>query len=119
MKRDMELVRKVLAATEEHAKGTGWVKLEIEGHSAEEVSYHVKLLTEARMLTAENLTSHAGFCWMPKSLTWAGHEFLDAVRNETVWSKTKAVIKDKGGSVPFEVIKAIAIKVVASHFGVG
>src|SRR5215208_2731090 len=117
MKRDMELVRKILLETEQYAKGTGWVNIEIPGYSSEDVSYHVKILGEAGLLAAQDLTTHNGFCWMPRSLTWEGHEFLDAVRNDTVWVKTKNVVKEKGGSVPFEVIKELAVRFAGSLFG--
>ena len=56
------------------------------------------------------------FEWQPKSLTWEGHEFLDAVRHETVWAKTKEVVKSKGGSVSFEVLKELAIQTFKSTF---
>jgi len=29
---------------------------------------------------------------------------LDAVRNDTVWTQTKDLVADKGGSVPFDVL---------------
>jgi hypothetical protein len=48
-----------------------------------------------------------------------GHEFLDAACNETVWKKTTEIITDKGGSIPFEVLKDLLIKGVATLFGVG
>lgn len=119
MKRDMELVRKILLETEQYPKGTGWLNVEIAGYSKADVSYHVKILSQAGLLTAQDLTTRDGFCWMPTSLTWDGHEFLDAVRNDTVWTKTKDLVKEKGGSVPFEVIKALAIKFAGSLFGLG
>jgi hypothetical protein len=80
MKRDLELARSVLLATEDYPQATGWVNLEIPGYGPEEVSYHVEVLSEAGLLSAQNLTTHSWFCWVPKSLTWEGHEFLDATR---------------------------------------
>jgi hypothetical protein len=32
----------------------------------------------------------------PRRLTWHGHEFIDAARNDTTWNRTKAAI----GSAP-------------------
>jgi hypothetical protein len=119
MKRDLELVRKILLAAEDRTTDTGWLILEIEGHTPEEISYHVRLLHEAGLLQAENLTDATGALWAPKRLTWEGHEFLDAARNDTVWNKTKDVVRDKGGSVPFEVLKELVVKIAASFFGLG
>jgi len=119
VKRDMELVRRVLLAMEEHPEPVGWLTITVEGYSDEEVSYHVKMLHEAGFLTAENLTTFGGFCWMPKSLTWEGHEFLDTVKNDTVWRKTKDFVKEKGGAISIDMLKVVATKIAASHFGVG
>jgi hypothetical protein len=118
MKRDMELVRQILLKTEQNTEVDGWIDLDIEGHAPEEVSYHVKLLADAGLLEAQDLTTTEEFEWKPKSLTWNGHEFLDAARNETIWKKTTEIVKDKGGSIPFEVLKDLLIKVATTFFGV-
>lgn len=119
MKRDMELVREILLKTEAYPEGSGWVDLHIDGPSAEIVSYHVKIMAEAGLLEAHDLSTMGNFSWKPGALTWHGHEFLDAVRNDTVWKKTRELVKDKGGSVPFEVLQALVIKVAGSFFGLG
>jgi DNA-binding transcriptional ArsR family regulator len=119
MKRDMELVRQVLLQTEKSVSVRGEIDLNIEGYSPEEIYYHVKILSDAGLLEANDLTTYDGFEWRPKNLTWKGHEFLDAARNETVWKKTTEIVKDKGGSIPFEVLKDLLIKGVATVFGVG
>ncbi len=45
----------------------------------------------------------------PRSLTWGGHDFLDAIRNDDVWSKTKSTVQEKVGSATFEVVKALGL----------
>ena len=117
MKRDMELVRQILFALEEHDKPGDWCIVTIEGRSAIEISYHVKLLNDAGYLEAEDISTSDGFAWRPTSLTWQGHEFLDAVRNDTVWNNTKKAVADKGGSIPFELLKELAIGFARAHFG--
>jgi hypothetical protein len=115
MKREMELVRKILLETEASDNSPiEWIELNIEGYKPEFVSYHVKIMVAAGLIEAEDLTTIGNFEWQPKSLTWQGHEFLDAVRNETVWAKTKEVVKSKGGSVAFEVLKEIAVQISKS-----
>ena len=117
MKRDMELVRKILLETEAASHSPiEWIVLNIEGYDPACISYHVKIMKEAGLIDAENLTTLSHFEWQPKSLTWEGHEFLDAVRNETVWAKTQEVVKSKGGSVSFEVLKELAIQTFKSTF---
>jgi hypothetical protein len=51
-----------------------------------------------------------------KALTWEGHEFLDATKNETVWNKTKQLIADKGGSISIEVLKALLQQLLLKTF---
>jgi hypothetical protein len=116
MKRDMDLIRKILFQVEEKGQPLGWVDLEIPGYAPEQIAQHVRLLEEAGLIEAQNLSTMDGFDYRPKRLTWAGHEFLDAARNDTVWNRTKEMVKDKGGSIPFEVLKGLLVKVASSLF---
>jgi hypothetical protein len=118
MKRDLDLVRKILFETERKPSPRGLVNLQIPGYSEEEVSYHVKLLADAGLIEAQDLSTMHGFSWQPKALTWEGHEFLDAARNDTVWNRTKDEVKEKGGTVSFEVLKHLLIRGVSALFGV-
>jgi hypothetical protein len=38
------------------------------------------------------------------NLTWAGHEFADAARDEKRWKKAMAVVREKSGSVTMSVL---------------
>ena len=53
MKRNMELVRKILFALEERTSTVGG-SLMVEGHSREEVAYHCNLLFDAGLVRAYN-----------------------------------------------------------------
>lgn len=90
MKRDMDLCRIVLDAIETKP-GVGPAPIEIADYSQEEVSYQVMILAEGGYLNAYayEATTRAGLLWKPSRLTWQGHEFLDAIRNESVWIKVK------------------------------
>jgi uncharacterized protein DUF2513 len=68
----MELVRQVLLQTEQSATGTDWVDINIAGYSPEEIAYHVKILSDAGLLEALDLSDGDGLEWKPKSLTWTG-----------------------------------------------
>lgn len=52
MKRDMDLVRRILEVIEAHPYSMRGVELQPEGYSPEEVTYHVLLLHEAGLLRA-------------------------------------------------------------------
>ena len=113
MKRDMDLARKILLAIEanEDATGHGWITLgKINGYSQEQGSYHVKLLNQAGLIEAIDLSSNTGYHWEPKSLTWEGQEFLEAIRKEGTWEK----IKKEAVNLSFTAIKMKALEILAS-----
>src|SRR5438552_724153 len=72
----------------------------IPGYTDEQVGYHVFILIEAGLLEGEQfnnarLPSPAGEA---SRLTWAGHEFIDAARDDTRWMKVLGIAAEKAGS---------------------
>lgn len=117
MERNMDLIREIMLQVEQSNEDPrGWVDIEVEGFSNQQISYHVKLLENAGLLEAHDLSSMDGILWRPSCLTWEGHEFIDATKNDTVWKRTKGWINEKGGNVPFLVVKDMAIEVAKKHF---
>jgi hypothetical protein len=43
-----------------------------------------------------------------RRLTWDGHEFLDSIRSDTIWARTKRAFLDKGVEMSFDLVKAYA-----------
>ena len=109
MQRDIDLIREILFLVEEKDSPIGWINIQIDSYSKEQISYHVKLLAEAGYLEAEDLTTLDGFDWQPVSLTWQGHGFLDAARDNKLWNKAKIHLGNKVASVSFEVLKALLV----------
>ena len=116
MKRDMELVRKILFKIEEEYIFTSILNLQIEGYSKEEVAYHCKLLYEAGMLDYYNATNTLNglYAFYVKGLTWEGHDFLDKIRQDTIWNKTKETMTKKGLPMIIDVIKDVATGIISS-----
>jgi hypothetical protein len=101
MKRDMDLVRKIVFAMEEHPHGFAPDDLTFEGYSREQVGYHLYLMIQAGLVDGEDAStrefeSPQGFA---SSLAWQGHEFADAARSDTIWNKAKEQVKEKVGGV--------------------
>jgi hypothetical protein len=48
-------------------------------------------------------------------LTWEGHELLDAIKNDTVWNKTKDTFISKGLSMTFDLVKTMATKIATDY----
>jgi len=117
MQRDLDLVRTILLELEAHADYPRPLTLQAPGYSPEQVTYHVKILHEAGYIEALDMSTFDGVVWRPTSLTWQGHEFLDATRHTGVWHKVKAELKDKGISLPFTLIQQLALKIAAAYVG--
>ena len=119
MKRDMELVRKILLKLEESTIHDRPVLMNIEGYKPEEVNYHIQLMWEAGLLKlfgqpVKTLSSPTRY--YPNCLTWEGHEFLDASRNESVWKRTLRTIREKGSGLSFEIVKTLLIQYTKDEF---
>lgn len=117
MQRDMELIRNILFDLEKK-KEPGWCNLEYDGYTKDQVSYHIKLAYQAGLIEARDVSTFEGMDWWAGDLTWQGHEFLDAVRNDTVWNKVKNKVAEQGGNLPFDIVKALAIKFVGNIVGI-
>jgi hypothetical protein len=119
MKRDLDLIRTILLEIEKNDNPLRSIPIEAVGYASEEISYHVMLLAQAGYISADNVSHMRGIVWKPKSLTWAGHEFLDATRNGKVWNQVKAKLKDQAIDAPLTLIQQLATKLVAQVLGLG
>lgn len=117
MIRDMSLVRQILLELEQDTRWGTIAEVEIDGYPDDLVSYHVKLLGEAGYIDAVDFSSSGAVDWRVRGLTWSGHEFLDAIRNDSVWDKTKKIIAEYGGAVPADLVKAVAVKALTNLLG--
>jgi hypothetical protein len=86
MKRDMDLIRAILLEVEK-STSPGGCQIKVPGHSPEELYYNAQLAQEAGLIEASFLDNSSAFHVL--RLTYAGHEFLDAARNDTLWVKAK------------------------------
>ena len=105
MKKDMELIRKILIALEDTEIVQGWVPLSFDGYSEELISYQIKILAEKGIISAENVSNLTGFKWHAKSLNGPGHDYLDAIRDDTRWQRVKEWVKASGKILTLEAIK--------------
>jgi Hypothetical protein (DUF2513) len=86
----------------------------IQGYEPVVIRYHLLLLAQAGLVDFEPEKTKTGRVIRVHvlGLSWAGHEFLDAVRSETVWRRLIKYTKDKGGALPFELLKALGIELL-------
>ncbi len=124
MKRDLDLIRDILLVAEA-AKPEQRVALKdfqaLYPDRLEEVSEHVQLLGRAGFLDttiSKAISSKGPRAFVINRIEWAGHDYLDAVRDPGTWAKTQQQLKSVGGSATLEIVKAVAVKVVSQTLGV-
>jgi hypothetical protein len=120
VKRDMELIRKILIQaeeTDEETLATTWFG--VEGYENAIVAAHVELLKEAGLVDAMIPGSDQAGPQLARifRLTWSGHDFLDSARNQTVWKKAMSLIKDKVGTASFDLVKLVLLQLAKEHLG--
>jgi hypothetical protein len=118
----MELVRRLLLEIEAAPQKASWKDLtpKDDDEEAERILAHLKLIEEAGLTKSivVNMQGHR----LPQDieLTWAGHEFLDSVRDTEVWRRTKAGAGKMGTAglqLMLEMGKAYAKQVAQERLG--
>lgn len=89
------------------------------------LAYHARIMIDGGLVegTAELRRIRGPIHgWHPgiveiSGLTWKGHEFLEAMRSETTWTKTKETFSRHG--VPFitDILLSVAKSVIAQRTG--
>jgi hypothetical protein len=109
MKRDMDLIRKMVLRMEEHS--SGWAQdINIEGYSPEQIGYHAYLLIDSGLATGSDVTntSSSGPEYILNHLTSAGHDFADSARTQYIWDEVMADLQKKGVfSAALDVVKKL------------
>ena len=115
MKRDMELVRGILIAgrDSEESLNSNHIRSALDKifsdgpqWSSKQVFYNVKIMREAGLIDANIVPyGNAGGAFTNLHVTWAGQDFLDNVRNPSVWDQ----VKQKAGETSFAVIQKVAL----------
>ena len=112
MKRDMNLVRDLLLLAEADGDDS---ELCLK-YGREVVAGHVAILVDAGLVEGAVACGSSGKPIASEiiRLTWAGHEFLDNARNDTIWNKAMATVKAKSLSVSFEILTALLKSLISN-----
>ncbi len=100
MKRDPELLRALLIEMEGSPSDIIVVTMD---RGAEDW-HHFQLLCDEGLVEQ---TSQAAF-----RLTSAGHDFLDAIRDESRWQQIMGRVKQAGGDWTLDILKELAIQLL-------
>ena len=112
MKRDMELVRRILLELSGSSQPLD-ARTFVDGNTTlEEVIYHFRIMEDGGLIKAS--VAYAGnkpYICTANELTWAGNDFLASIRSNSIWSKVKTTIAKATGDASLDVIKALAEKI--------
>lgn len=102
MKRDLDLVRMLLLHIE-----TGEAPKGFDQYDEATVSGHAALVIEAGLAKGSVVRDYRGVATgaVLQNLTWEGHDFLDAARDDTLWKKAREKFLKPGASWTFDLLK--------------
>ncbi len=114
MERNMDLCRLILFKIETEYRSTALYNLNIDGFDLDTVAYHCKILADAGLLDSYEpiYGDDRIYAFSVGSLTWAGHDFLDKIRENTMWDRIKDKIKENTLPMTLEVIKNVATNLI-------
>ena len=114
MKRDMDLIRLLLLEREGEEP-----KPDLSGYTEAQILYHTALLIEAKLVVGSIIEDTNGEIAATSTLrlTWTGHEFLDAARNDTIWKKAGEKIKQSGVQVTVSLLEELLKKLLKESLG--
>src|SRR5207244_12528052 len=103
MRRDMDIIRLLMLELEGDEKAAEKLK----GYDEPLVVYNAALLVDSGLV--EGAVARGGdnepFNVAMDHMTWAGHDFLAAARDETLWKKAKQNVMKPAASYTFEIVK--------------
>ncbi len=117
MKRNWEIIREILLRLEAAGSPNTYLNANaISEYPHQEVAYNMRLLSQAGYIKAKILESSTGSGEIGSALaihlTNTGHELLDIIRSESVWSKITETFKSKSVDMTFDLVISIGKKVM-------
>ena len=120
MIRDVDLIRQILLRISDHSVPSGstseealdWAPLLARGYELSSIHYHVELLNEAGLIRADELVPGQ---WWPERLTWEGHEFVDAARDESRWQLVRQRVDGSAGAAPFSLLQKLLLQAASAE----
>jgi hypothetical protein len=121
MKRNMDLIRSIMLHLETYPDADlGLTEVQVDGFSEDMVLGHLVLLGEAGFidLNVEHFLGGEPPHYIVHRITWAGHEFLEAVRSQTIWAKSTKMIASAGVGMAWPLLQAVLRAKAAEHLGI-
>jgi hypothetical protein len=108
VKRDFDLIRKILLYVEENHDGSVMYIRGLENYDNKVLMTHCEILINQKFLEGEVSRVDTGEgIYICKGITYEGYEFLDKIRNTTFWKKIKKYAKEHAIEISFNTINSI------------
>lgn len=104
MNRDFDLIRKIMTDIEMLPSGECKQQFEYPEIDTTTALYHVALLIDAGLIRGKTEEHSEGIDVIVFDLTWNGHDFLDAMKDDNLWNKAKENILKPGMSFTFDLL---------------
>ena len=116
MKRDFDLLRSILFRIEEQPANVKITNSTFSDLCEDNflISLHISLLIEQEMIIAQEIPRTRQYLpdyWIIR-LTSRGYDYLDSIRNDSIWERTKSKISQLGESLPIEIVRSIASQLI-------
>ena len=117
MKLNQDCIRDLLLYLEENLKLNDYLSISnisLKNYSSEELLYTADKLYEAGYLKcSRKVYDNTDLMIFVSSITYTGHQFLDNIRDDKVFAKTKSILSGFK-SVSIEIISETASKVITN-----
>jgi Hypothetical protein (DUF2513) len=128
MKRDMDLIRELLLKLEALEVSPGEIEediplemVEVSGFTNEQLAHHLRMLANGGFIEPNPEMPVSTWIFKFRRITWKGHDFLDSVREQKIWEKTKKGAEAAGGftvELLKDLAKGFVKKQIEEHTGV-
>ncbi|MBX3629336.1 MAG: DUF2513 domain-containing protein [Nitrosomonas sp.] len=104
----MSLVRKILLWAIDQPNGYMPKNPSFEEYTDEQIGYHIWLMEQAKLINAieQGAISSKSPQSIIVSVTWDGHDFADAAKNDVLWKKALNIVLNEGQSFTFDLLKS-------------
>ncbi len=105
MERDFDLIRRILTDIENLPIGESLTKIKFPDYDMRTIDEHIFLLDSVGMINMDTIKAQGGHKqYRITGLTWQGHDFLDASRDDSIWKKAKETVLKPSASITFDLL---------------
>jgi hypothetical protein len=119
MQRNLELIRTILLECESSESGYPPDSVHEKAQNDSVYGYHCYLIVDAGLAEGADVT-HCGSdspVYLITKLTFKGHDFLDATRDQGVWDRTKTKIASTVKTATLEIVMDVAKAFIRHQLG--